>query len=298
MRLAPVVLFTYNRPWHLRQTLSALKDNELAHDTDLIVYSDGPRGLRDLDAVETVRGYIRTLDGCKSVELRSRAMNLGLAANIIDGITTVLKDHGRAIVLEDDLVTSRYFLRYINDALNRYEQVKRVMHVSGYMFPIDAEGLGETFFYRVPSCWGWGTWARAWRHFRKDISWIYSAFSSADRRSFDLDVDAGFWRQVEANKRGKMNTWAVFWYASVFKKQGLCLHPARSLVTNIGHDGSGSNCRASGRFDTSLGDCKVNYFEERLEEDPQVLARMQSFYRGERWSVRWLMHMLRRLRPF
>ncbi len=297
MRPAPVVLFTYNRPWHLEQTIAALKGNELARDTDLIVYSDGPRGPDDLDAVDTIRGYIRALGGFRSVELRARAKNLGLAANIIDGVTTIVKEHGQAIVLEDDLVTSRYFLRYMNDALGRYEQVEQVMHVSGYMFPIDVEGLQETFFYRVPSCWGWATWERAWRYFRKDIGWLYSTFSPADRISFDLDVDAGFWRQVEANKRGRMNTWAVFWYASVFKRGGLCLHPARSLVMNIGHDGSGSNCRASRRFDTSLGDRPVTYFEERLEEDPRVLERMQLFYIGKRWGVRWLIHLLRRLRP-
>jgi glycosyltransferase involved in cell wall biosynthesis len=279
MKPSPIVLFTYNRPWHTRQTVKALQKNELADLSDLIIYSDGPKDEQSEEAVQKVRKYIHTIDGFKTVTIREREKNLGLADSIIDGVSKVVNKYGRIIVLEDDIATSPYFLRYMNDALNFYQDEEKVMHISGYMFPIDHRGLRETFFYRATSCWGWATWIQAWKYFKKDIKWVYQVFSREDRRTFNLDGNHNFWAQIEGNKLGRLNSWAIFWYASVFKRQGQCLHPARSLVNNIGHDGSGIHCGNSKKFTVSLIDKPITYFETTIKEDPLALARMKSFYR-------------------
>ena len=43
MKLVPIVVFTYNRPWHTQQTVEALLKNEYASESDLIIFSDAPK---------------------------------------------------------------------------------------------------------------------------------------------------------------------------------------------------------------------------------------------------------------
>ncbi|WP_287963196.1 glycosyltransferase [Alcanivorax sp.] len=143
-RLAPIVLFTYNRPWHTRRTVEALLKNAEARDSDLIVFSDGPRDADAEAKVAEVRQYLRTIRGFESVRIIEREHNLGLAANIISGVTEVVNESGRAIVLEDDLVTSPWFLQYMNDGLNRFEADDRVISIHGYCYPVP--GLPTVFF--------------------------------------------------------------------------------------------------------------------------------------------------------
>ena len=143
--LAPVVLFVYNRLDHLRQTLEALLKNPEAPESIVYVFSDGPRGEHDAAQVNAVRSFIRSVAGFKEIHVIERPRNLGLADNIIDGVSTVLKQSDSVIVLEDDIETSPGFLRYMNDALDLYRNESRVMHVSGYMFPVKGR-LPSTFF--------------------------------------------------------------------------------------------------------------------------------------------------------
>ena len=170
MVLSPITLFVYNRPWHTRQTVESLQKNELADESDLIVFSDGEKtGVRSQnpegiiinaddrrpttdDRIKEVREYIKTINGFKSVRIVEREKNLGLANSIISGVTEVVNQYGRIIVLEDDMVTSPCFLRYMNDALDKYETDDRVICVHGYVFPIDE--LPGTFFIRGADCWG------------------------------------------------------------------------------------------------------------------------------------------------
>ncbi|HZD41156.1 MAG TPA: hypothetical protein VE131_10570, partial [Terriglobales bacterium] len=238
MTYAPIALFTYNRPWHTRRTVEALRKNEQAAHSTLYIFSDGPKTAADAAKVWEVRNYIRTIEGFKSVAIIERERNLGLAESIIGGVTEVLTAYGRIIVLEDDMVSSPYFLSYMNAALWKYKAVDKVMHISGYVLPIDPAGLKETFFYRASSCWGWGTWARAWKHFEYDINKLIPRFDADAKRSFNIDGRYNFWDQMESQRDRKIDSWAIRWYASVFLNHGLCLHPSKSMINNIGLDGS------------------------------------------------------------
>jgi hypothetical protein len=158
------------------------------------------------------------------------------------------------------------------------------MHISGWNYPISTEGLDETFFLRSTSCWGWATWGRAWKFFDKDPQYLVETFTKKDRSDFDFNVNAGMWSQVTGNLSGKLNTWAVFWYAAVFKVNGLCLHPSNSLVKNIGHDGSGLHCGTSDIFDVTLSDKSMPHFSDDITENSKAMGRIQKFFLNNRKS--------------
>lgn len=239
---APIILFVYNRPRHTRQTIEALKKNNFAGQSDLIIYADGAKNSDTSESVRKVRDYIKTVNGFNNVVLYERNENWGLAANIIGGVSDAVNKYGRVIVLEDDIVTSPSFLKYMNQALVFYEKEKKVWHISGWNYPIDTVGLSDGFFWRVMNCWGWATWADRWQHFQKNPEALIEQWSPEYKYRFDLNGSGIFWSQVEANAQGKINTWAIFWYATIFQNDGLCLNPVTSFVDNIGQDGSGVNC--------------------------------------------------------
>jgi GT2 family glycosyltransferase len=279
-QLAPIVLLTYNRPAHTRRTVEALARNRLADGSDLIIYSDGPKDVGAAGQVDEVRRYLRSVSGFKSVCLVEREYNVGLAESVVSGVTQACARHGKVIVVEDDLVTSDRFLEFMNNALNKYARDERVMHISGYMYPIDHAGLPETFFLPPASCWGWATWESAWRHFSKDAARLTATFSISDRRKFNLDNSFPYWTQVRMNAEYEINTWAIFWYASVFERGGVCLHPRESYVQNIGHDDSGQHSDVSKNFDVVLNQSGVDEWASDAAIDGLALKRLQHFFRS------------------
>lgn len=243
MKLAPIALFVYNRPAHTRQTVEALQKNEFATESELFIFSDAPKKPEAAAAVSEVRQYIRTISGFKSVGIIERDRNWGLANSVIDGVTRLCDEHGRAIVLEDDLLTSTYFLRFMNEALARYQDAPQVMQISGYMFPVKVESGSETFFLPFTTSWGWATWQRAWKYFDPSAAG-YQALKNdrAKRKAFDLEGEGGYCKMLESQLRGEIDSWAIRWYLSVFMHNGLVLYPSQALVENTGFDGSGTHC--------------------------------------------------------
>ena len=242
LNLSPIVLFVYNRPWHTKQTVVALQKNELVTESELFIYSDEAKNEDAQKSVDEVREYIQSIDGFKKVTVIERDRNWGLADSIIDGVTSIIHEYGKIIVLEDDLVTSPYFLKFMNEALEFYKEEEDVWHISGWNYPIKANEVDDVFLWRVMNCWGWATWADKWKLYDKNIDKTIGEFSKRDIQRFNLNGVENFFGQVISNKNKKSNTWAIFWYATIFKNDGLCLNPIQTFVDNIGHDGSGSNC--------------------------------------------------------
>ena len=224
---APVVLFVYNRPRHAAATLAALAANAPAARTPLIIYADGARGEVDVPLVSQTRALFKDVTGFASLTVHERENNHGLADSVAGGVTEVMREYGRAIVLEDDIVTSPHFLEYMNAALERYAPEERVMHIAAHLPALNG-GLPESFFLRQSSCWGWASWEQAWRHFHRRREEFIRAFSPKDIRRFNLDGACDYWRQLVANENGALETWTVYWYACVFSRDGLCLHPRHS----------------------------------------------------------------------
>ncbi|MFA0712124.1 hypothetical protein AB4615_11860 [Vibrio splendidus] len=247
-KYSPIVLFVYSRYDHTKATIEALKNNKLASESELFIFSDGFRNEQDKPGVLAVRSLIENISGFKKVTVIERSSNHGLAKNIQLGVTDIIKNSGRVIVMEDDIVTSPHFLLFMNENLVRYKDIDRVWHISGWNYPIETEGLPGSFLWRGMNCWGWGTWENRWDKFEKNPQRLVSQWSVDDISRFNLDNSYPFWKQVIANNSGKINTWAIFWYATIFENKGLCLNVSQSLVDNIGLDGSGENCSSSSNF--------------------------------------------------
>jgi hypothetical protein len=67
-------------------------------------------------------------------------------------------------------------------------------------------------------------------------------------RKLNMDGTFEFFWGLHAVANSNMNSWNTIWHSIVFLNDGLILYPQRSLVSNIGHDGSGTNCTPDDRF--------------------------------------------------
>jgi len=290
---APVILFVYQRPDHLTQTLAALAKNEEASQSPIYIYSDGPKpnaSPKDLEDIAAVRQLIRTQTWAKKLQIVERKENWGLRKNIVSGVTEVMEKYGRAIILENDIVTSPYFLRHMNQALNLYHNVDKVMHISGFIYPLklEEEELGSSFFYNVNSCWGWASWQRAWKHYRDDTANILSQINeNYDPFVFNGGQKEDFYKQLNQNLSGQLNTWACHWHASIFLQNGLALHPYRSLVKNIGLDGSGAHCDAI-RLGQNMLEHPLELKKLPLQNAPKqhyaLAEKMKLYFKRLRWK--------------
>ena len=259
MRLTPIVLFVYNRPNHTEKTLTALMNNFLADQSILYIFSDGPKFLADEDEIKKIkllRSIIRREKWCKKVFIKEFSRNQGLVDSIINGVTEIVNEYGRIIVLEDDIVTNRGFLSYMNEALELYKDDEEVMHISGYMYPVNFKSKSTTFFLQVYSCWGWGTWKRAWDCYNHNVEEQIQLINKGKnlKRKFDIEGHANLYKQLVKNNNGRMYTWAVRWYASWFLSGGISLFPKFSLVQNIGHDGTGVHCTKKDIYNVKTAD--------------------------------------------
>ncbi|MCE2772723.1 MAG: glycosyltransferase [Bacteroidetes bacterium] len=238
--LAPIVLFCYNRPEHTRQTLLALSENLLAEQSRLFIFCDGPKPNADekqLKKIQEVREIIKSKKWCGTVDVVEQKTNKGLANSVIDGVTNIVNQFGKVIVLEDDLVTSNYFLEYMNTALEKYKDEEKVMQVSGHQFPVKQwEKSNQAFFLPFTTSWGWGTWKRAWECFDINARRFKILDLSPEMRSeFDLKDSVRYSEMLKIQMTtSEIDSWAIRWWFSVFLQKGIVLFPDRSLVRNIG----------------------------------------------------------------
>ena len=255
MTLAPIALFAYNRPQHLQQVLTALANNKEAEESLLYIYCDGAKvgaSTETLEKIKEVRQIANSEHRFHKVIVHEQRQNKGLANSIIDGVSEVVNKHDRVIVLEDDIVTSPYFLKYMNDGLQYYNNDSRVASIHGYSYPVDGV-LPETFFLRGADCWSWATWKRSWSDFNPDgKSLLSEIYRQKLDRIFDYNGALSFTSMLEDQIKEKNDSWAVRWHASVFLLNEFTLYPGRSLVRNIGNDASGTHCSSNDDFDVIL----------------------------------------------
>ncbi len=284
--LAPILIFTYNRPQHTRRMLQALESADLAKYSDVFIYSDGAKNANSIESVNKVRAIIAEPWQFKNIKIIERERNLGLAQNVISGVTEVISKYGKVIVLEDDLQISKVGLRYFNDALDVYEKEEKVMEISGYMYPVkDAAKLPETFFFRVANSWGWATWERAWKKYNPNIDELIADFDKEKIKRFSIDHTENFWKQVKEYKAGKINSWAIRWYLTLFNNNGLALYPRQSMIQNMGTDGSGTHSDADTMYHVELATQAVTYFPQEIEENKEAYEAIKYFYKNRKGSL-------------
>ena len=282
-----IALFVYNRLEHTKNTINALKRNDVSNVT-LYVFSDGFKNSDDEKSVNQLRLYLKNIEGFSKVIVTESNENKGLAKSIISGVTSVLKKHETVIVLEDDLVVSPYFVDYMRNGLLKYKDDRQVMSIAGYSYPIFAETLedkSDTYFLKLTTSWGWGTWKDSWDFFEKDVDKIVQNFSKDEIKEFNINNSENYWKQVLLNKSKVIDTWAIFWYAAVYKNNGLTLFPKVSMVDNTGHDGSGTNCGATNRYDVRLNDSAIKFYEENIKENKYARNQLEQYFKDTRLAL-------------
>jgi hypothetical protein len=244
--LAPVVLFVFNRPDTTRQTLRALRANDLAAASRLFVFADGPKPDADSathEAIAAVREIVRRESWCGEVNLVEREDNLGLAASIIAGVTEIIERYDRVIVLEDDLLTAPGFLTFMNDGLRRYAAEPKVFGLTGFKAPSKRPKAYNTFFLPVMSSWSWATWRDRWETVSFDGPALLREVERQGSTSI-LDLNGyPFGAMLEQQVAGKINSWAIRFYASMFLQERWFMYPSWSLVRNIGFGGDATHTR-------------------------------------------------------
>ncbi len=278
MTIAPIILFVYNRPQHTLNTIEALKQNYLAEGSNIYIFSDGYKNESDKRKVDEVRSIIKGLTGFKGITIIERNENLGLANSVIAGVSEIINKFGKVIVLEDDLVTSPYFLQYMNEALELYEKEEKVISIHGYIYPIKKE-LSETFFIKGADCWGWATWKRGWDLFEPDGRKLLKQLKENNLfNDFDLGGSVKNIKMLKKQTEKKNDSWAIRWHASAFIKNKLTLYPGKSLVKNIGADGEGTHVKVTNVYDSKLSVRKIDLKLISTQEDNGAKYAIKEYF--------------------
>lgn len=274
----PIVVFAYNRPLHLQSALQAIADTYAGNAANVYLYCDGARGDFDRQAVDETRDVAAFACSRYGFTLKLRESNFGLARSIYEGVTDVCKRHGRVLVLEDDLVTSPNLIHFVGDALERYKNNQKVMQVAAYC-PVNVGGEEDSFFLPMTSSWGWATWWRAWSQF--DLYRRWERLTRTQKRRFNLFGAYPYSFLLSQHQSGRLNSWAILWYRTVFEQDGLVLYPRCALAQNVGFDGSGTNC---GNYGTTIYEFGHDYqtveFPVNTAISEKALQIVRRQYRG------------------
>lgn len=281
--LAPVVLFVYNRLEHTKVTIDTLAKNELVKETELFVFSDAAKSENVQEKVAAVREYIRQEEwkkNFKQVTVIEAEKNKGLAKSVISGVTELINQYGKVIVIEDDLNLSPFFLNYMNGALEFYENDKEIWSISGYSFPMkNLEKYPHDIFYSYRgSSWGWATWADRWKltdwevscydQFVKDKNWQ----KRFNRGGGDLPG------MLAAQMDRKIDSWAVRWCFEQSNRDMYTIYPKHSYLGNEGLDGSGTNCGVENSNDFMIIRDSFQCKFEKLGPDKRLIREFYLYY--------------------
>lgn len=287
IKLAPVIIFAFNRPHHVYKTLESLSKCNKIEKTQLIAFVDAPRTSIENFKVDAVKKIIKQFrSNFLSLTIHTSKANEGCDASIRKGIDKVFEIYDRAIILEDDIVVGKNFLESMNIALEEYHKVKKVFHINAYNFNVPKMQKGvyknRFFLFRAMLCWGWATWRDRWQSWNDDplSQDVFSIMNSLgeNKNYFNLDGCYNWWNQLEANANGELdNTWDILWFSFIQKENGLCLTPYFSLVRNIGFDRSGVHCNPLNSMNLDLiNNSLVDKFPTNIEETEHAIKMIKS----------------------
>lgn len=280
--LSPILLFSYIRLWHLKQTVEALRRNYLAKESELFIFSDGAKNKNDAKKVKEVRDYISSINGFKKISIILRPHHLGLANSIISGVSEIIKKYKKVIIVEDDLVSTPNFLTFMNKALEIYESDKRIFSVTGFTYPnIIPQTYGKPVYlaYRASS-WGWGTWRDRW----KKVDWQvkdYEKFIADDnaRNKFARGGEDLF-AMLDYQMKGYIDSWAIRWCYTHYKYDAYCLYPTVSKIKNIGLDRSGTH-KTKLHLDITLDRSKIKSISlpKHITPNREILQNFSQYFK-------------------
>jgi len=290
-KLSPILLFTYKRFDVLKKTIEALQNNPLAAESDLYIFSDGPKNQEDEEIINNIRTYLKSVKGFKDLKIEASTKNKGLANSIIDGVNSVFKSEDRVIVLEDDLLTTPNFLDFMNQALKTYQNHENVFSISGYSFDLRNGDTDPnlTYFLNRGWSWGWATWKNRW----EEVDWTVASYpefakNKKQRKEFSKggsDLNA----MLDKQMNGKLDSWAIRWFYHQFKINGLTLYPLGSKIYNDGFDEHATHTNGSQKryipfldkdnsteFEFPKQSLITKKYQKKFQHKMGILARIRS----------------------
>lgn len=282
MQYAPIVIFAFNRLNSLKACVAALQTNIEALDSDLVVWVDGPRRDKngEKEKVELVRNYVKTISGFRSVTYHFSEENKKLGPSIIDGVTQIVNQYGKVIVVEDDLIASRNFLAYMNFGLNRYEQNQEVWSICGFSckMKVPKGYQADAYFCPRSSSWGWATWKNRWL----SCDWELKDWDEVVKngKAFNRWGGSDCFGMLKGWHEGRNQSWAIRFCYNQFVNNALSLFPVVSKIDNEGFDGSGTNCKQYSRykFDFDTTDNKDFLLPDSMDVNKTLLRQFLWYY--------------------
>ena len=262
---APIAIFCYNRLDKLNNLIDSIKKNEEYSNSKIYffidIYEDDPSVTHEIiDYVEKIEGFLE-----KEVIVRDKSY--GLRDNILSGIDYVFESEEMIICLEDDLIVDKYLLFYMNLCLNHFKDQKNVWHINGWSYPRVTFFSSRIVIGRLVNSWGWATWKDRWLLHEERENNLITNLDNSEKKKFNYHNLTNWEQQLKDNDTNKIKTWAIFWYQTVFLKNGLSVYPSRSLILNSGMDGSGTNSGKSKIFETALKQKKVYKLPKKIIEN-------------------------------
>lgn len=275
---SPIVIFGFNRPDAFKRMTDSLKRNIGFEGHPIYVYIDGPRNSEDSPKIDKVALIARELT--PNVVLSPE--NRGLGASIINGVSEVIARHGKAIVLEDDLVLMPGFLQYLEAALQTYADDKRVFSICGYGLKINRpkQYVGDVYLCNRSSSWGWATWADRWQSVDWNVGdWDELTSSKRLQKAFNKG-GSDMYRMLRDYMAGRNKSWAIRFCYSQFRQGKYSVHPFRSLVANEGFGADATNCKQKySRFQTELNDETQDLvLPVNMEPDERILKSSARYH--------------------
>lgn len=296
-----LVVFAFNRPDHLRRTLESLEKAEGVSDLDLHIFIDGPRDASDVQKVLNVREIASNANFGKSLTITAKETNSGLANSVIEGVSFILEKYQSVIVLEDDLLVNKLFLKYMREALTKYVEVDDVLSVSGYNYPLRyRESDPDYYLSHRSSSWGWGTWKDSWSL----VDWSCGSFKNLknDRRQIHAFNQGGddLFELLDMQMSGKIDSWSIRFDYAHFEQKSYCLHPKYSFVENIGFDGTGTHPASKKLFKPARSISDISDYlpiPSNLKYSEVMQRRFDAYFRpkflGGRYIKRFIYKLIR-----
>lgn len=281
--LAPVAVFVYARPEHTKKTIESLAKNEFADETEIFIYSDGAKNAKTMEQVQKVREYIDSLPQrnlFKSLHIIKAESNKGLANSVISGVTDVIRDYGRVIVVEDDLISAPDFLRYMNGSLDYYEADQRIWSICGYTFKMDIpqDYKHDVYLSYRGGSWGWATWKDRW----DKVDWSVMDYPDfKHNRRLRQQFNRGgrdMANMLDSQMQEKIDSWAIRWCYSQSKLNMLTVYPVVSRIKNIGLDGTGTHSGISSKYDAIMADGQSQCVFEHIELEKRIVKAFKNQY--------------------
>lgn len=274
IKLAPICLFTYNRLEETKKTLAALQQNNLAKESELFVFSDGWKNKVGKGKVIAVRKLLKDIRGFKKVTVFESETNKGLANSIINGVTQIIEQYEKVIVLEDDLVTSSNFLDFMNQALNFYEDNDKIFSISGFSMDLKSlKNYDKDFYlgYRASS-WGWATWKYRWDKIDWEVEDYNNFKNSYKQKQLFKRGGNDLPRMLNNQIKGRIDSWAIRWCYQQFKNKQFTVFPKKSKVKSIGFGTDATHTQKTKRFHTILDNSLQKKFS--FEEEVYLIDKL------------------------